>query len=347
MYRTKGIHAPSPCIGTAADAAIAQCPPSPGADRAALAEVLRLVQARDYRFTTVTPLTQQRVLASRQGRAAASLRDVFGWNQPFAPDTVGAPLFAAMRSAGVLREYGGGLFTSGVRISTIGCDLFVHSAYPTTAEDAVFFGPDTCRFAGFIQRELRARPGAPARILDVGCGSGAGGLVAARAWIDAGLPPPAVTMNDINPLALAYTAVNADVAGISVMAAQGDALSAVAGEFDLIVSNPPYLVDARRRAYRHGGARLGRALSVRIAAESLGRLAPGGMLLLYTGVAIVDGIDPLREELQPLLRALSCTWSYRELDPDVFGEELESPAYAHADRIAAVGLAVRRTGGGG
>lgn len=34
--------------------------------------------------------------------------------------------------------------------------------------------------------------------------------------------------------------------------------------------------------------------------------------------------------------------SYDEIDPDVFGEELEQPAYAAAHRIAAVGLVVTR-----
>jgi hypothetical protein len=37
-------------------------------------------------------------------------------------------------------------------------------------------------------------------------------------------------------------------------------------------------------------------------------------------------------------------WSYAEVDPDVFGEELETPAYADADRIAAVVLTVTNTG---
>jgi methylase of polypeptide subunit release factors len=150
-------------------------------------------------------------------------------------------------------------------------------------------------------------------------------------------------MNDINPLALQFTAVNADVAGIPVMLAQGDALAAVEGEFDLIVSNPPYLDDAAQRAYRHGGAKLGRALSVRIAAESLRRLAPGGQLLLYTGVAIVDGEDDFIADMRPLLAASGCEWSYAEIDPDVFGEELERPVYAHIDRVAAVGLIAVRT----
>ena len=153
-------------------------------------------------------------------------------------------------------------------------------------------------------------------------------------------------MNDINPLALRYTAINASLANIAIAPALGDALRAVTGDFDLIVSNPPYLDDSAQRAYRHGGAGLGRALSVRIAGEALGRLAPGGRLLLYTGVAIVGGVDAFLADLQPLLvrgqTGPQFDWSYAEIDPDVFGEELEHPAYAHVDRIAAVGLTATR-----
>jgi len=35
-------------------------------------------------------------------------------------------------------------------------------------------------------------------------------------------------------------------------------------------------------------------------------------------------------------------WSYFEVDPDVFGEELEAGMYTQADRIAAVVLTVTR-----
>ena len=110
----------------------------------------------------------------------------------------------------------------------------------------------------------------------------------------------------------------------------------------MIISNPPYLDDAAQRAYRHGGAGLGRALSVRIAEEALGRLLPGGCLLLYTGVAMVGGVDAFLADIQPRLANEQFEWSYSEIDPDVFGEELDQPAYAHVDRIAAVGLTVTR-----
>ena len=310
------------------------------------AGVLRQVAATGYRFTTTTPLTHHRVLARRGREAGTTLRDIFGWNLPFEADAVPATLLAEMEHAGILGR-SGPLWRSTVRIATIDDDLFFHSAHPTIEANAVFFGPDTYRFVRFIrhalqQRSTQAFARGTMRVLDVGCGSGAGGIVAARALAAAGTEAT-VVMNDINPLALQFTAVNAEVAGVPVTLAQGDALSAVEGEFDLIVSNPPYLDDAAQRAYRHGGAKLGRALSVRIAAESLRRLAPGGQLLLYTGVAIVDGEDSFIADMRPLLTASGCEWSYAEIDPDVFGEELERPVYAHIDRVAAVGLIAVRT----
>lgn len=305
------------------------------------AGVLRQVAATGYRFTTVTPLTHQRVLARRGREPGATLRDIFGWNLSFEARAVPPALLADMERAGLVR-HNGSLLRSTVRIASLGDDLFFHSAYPTVEENAVFFGPDTHRFARFIRDALAPRQTRqPLRVLDVGCGSGAGGIAVARALAAMGTPAT-VVMNDINPLALQYTAVNAEVAGIAVTLAQGDALSAVDGAFDLIVSNPPYLDDAAQRAYRHGGTRLGRALGVRIAAESLKRLAPGGQLLLYTGVAMVDGEDPFLAEVQPLLASPDFEWSYAEIDPDVFGEELERPVYAHIDRIAAVGLVATR-----
>ncbi|MCA9708680.1 MAG: methyltransferase, partial [Myxococcales bacterium] len=153
-------------------------------------------------------------------------------------------------------------------------------------------------------------------------------------------PGATVVMNDINPLALRYTAINAAAAGVPIETSLGDALSSSSGAFDLVVCNPPYLVDDGARVYRHGGDRLGRGLAIRIAEESLARLRPGGRLLLYTGVAILDGRDPFIDDLRPSLEAAGAAWTYRELDPDVFGEELERPIYAEIDRIAAVGLVV-------
>ena len=309
-----------------------------------LLELLRTLAVSQYQFTTTTPRTHQHYYATRAAEGGASLRDIFGWNLPFTANAISKSLLSLMTEADIVRAHDKGL-QSTVRVATLGDQFFLHSAYPTTDPAAVFFGPDTYRFVRFISQSLQHTThgvdAKPMRILDIGCGSGAGGIFSARYLAELGIAAH-VAMNDINPLALHYTAINAQAAEVQITSALGDALSAVSGEFDLIISNPPYLDDAAQRAYRHGGARLGRALSVRIATEALGRLAPGGKLLLYTGVAMVNGVDPFFTELLPLLAASNCDWWYEEIDPDIFGEELERPIYTHVERIAAVGLIAAR-----
>lgn len=86
------------------------------------------------------------------------------------------------------------------------------------------------------------------------------------------------------------------------------------------------------------GGDLGRALSVKIGTQALQRLRPGGRLILYTGVAMVHGVNHFIRDMKPGLDATGCVYTYAEIDPDVFGEELARPVYQGADRIAAVGL---------
>ena len=310
-----------------------------------LGSVLRHVGDTGYRFTTTTPLTHQRLLDYRGGEPGTTLRDVFGWNLPFLAGAIAPDLLDLMTRAGILVRRGAFL-KSAMRIASVDDLLFLHSAFPTIDQTAVFFGPDTYRFIRFVLSHpptlsANASMETPLRLLDVGCGSGAGGIVVARTLRRAGLAVDA-TLNDINPLALDTSDLNAQHAGVRVNLALGDALDSVVGDFDLIIANPPFLNDAQQRAYRHGGAGLGRALSLRIAADALARLAPGGRLLLYTGVAMLDGTDPFLAELTPLLAASGCDWRYEEIDPDIFGDELARSIYAHVDRIAAVGLLATR-----
>lgn len=299
----------------------------------------RWLQAEGYRFTTVTPATHARVNARFDARKAGSLRDMFGWSRPFSPDSLPPVATGWLRGSGLLEPVGttGGLWRSKVRFSTLGENLYAHSAYPTLAADAVFFGPDTYRFVALIEAELARQPLASgARILDIGCGAGPGGLAAA---LTAKAVRPELVLADINPRALDFARANAALAGLSdVTFQQSDLFASLAGRFDLIVANPPYLVDAGERTYRHGGGALGSALSLRIVREGLPRLAPGGRLILYTGAPIVEGSDPFRDAVSAVLPQAGVAFSYREIDPDVFGEELNAPAYVNAERIAAVAL---------
>ncbi len=308
----------------------------------ALFRLAAAVRDTGYRFVTVTPATHARVNARPGNAWARGPEDVFGWSRPFRPEILPPALFELMRRAGVAAPHGGDAWRSTVRLSSLGGELFLHSAFPTAEADAVFFGPDTYRFAAAVEAHLERRSSPVRRAVDLCCGAGPGAIVVAKAR-----PGAEVLMGDINDAALRLARVNAALAGAGNAAARrSDLLRGVPGDlFDLVVANPPYLVDPAERAYRHGGGPLGAGLSLRILDAALPRLAPGGSLVLYTGAAVVNGRDPFRAEAEGRLAAdPGVGWTYREVDPDVFGEELETPAYAEADRIAAVVLTVTRKG---
>lgn len=311
---------------------------------ALLTELGQYLQSTGYQFTTVTPLTHQRVLRNRSEARARGLRDVFGWNMPFAADLLPGRWCQRLADAGLVVEEAPGQWKSTVRWSTLEGNLYVHSDFPTSQEDAVFFGPDTYRFARLLQAELGTQPlPAQSRILDMGCGAGPGGLVAARA---AGARVHETVLADINPRALQLAQANAALAGIGPCTfTQSDLFQRIDGDFDCIVSNPPYLLDAGQRSYRHGGGLYGEGLSQRILAQSLARLRPQGRLVLYTGSAVVNGADLFCVWAADIVLSAGCSFARHELDPDVFGEELDHAAYSGVERIAAVGLVVQKPAG--
>ncbi|HEY3486437.1 MAG TPA: class I SAM-dependent methyltransferase [Gammaproteobacteria bacterium] len=299
------------------------------------------LQDSGYRFVTVTPATHARMLSRASASKTHSFQDIFGWNKPFRPESLPQSALNLLKTADAVTTYGR-LLRSKIRFSTIGDSIYLHSGYPTLEAEAVFFGPDTYRFAALIERTIAALEFRHAGcIVDIGCGTGAGGLIAAKLLRHYS---PTLVLSDINPAALAYAEINALLAATPrVSFRQSDLFASVNEPADLIVANPPYLLDAKNRIYRHGGGRLGSGLSLRILNEALPRLAPGGALVLYTGAPVVAGKDIFLEALQPVLDRPGLNYEYRELDPDVFGEELENPVYAGVERIAAVSLVVHIT----
>ncbi|MDP4022543.1 class I SAM-dependent methyltransferase [Methylobacterium sp. NEAU 140] len=311
--------------------------PFPDRDDDALLALIRAVRETGYGFTTVTPATHARVNTRPANAEARALRDVFGWSRLFRPGLLPDGLVGLMEAAGALTREGD-LLRAGIRLSSLDGELFAHSAYPPSAADAVFFGPDTVRFVGAVLEHLAGRARPVRRAIDIGCGSGAAGITVAKRASGA-----AVTLVDINPAALRAAGVNARLAGTDgVDLRRSDLLCGVDGDFDLIVSNPPFMVDAAGRAYRHGGGPLGAGLSLKVVEAAADRLAPGGSLVLFTGAAIVAGDDPFREAAGETCDRAGLDWTYREFDPDAYGEELDDPAYAAAERIALVVLTATR-----
>lgn len=295
-----------------------------------LLDLLHELGARNYQFVVVTPATQARVL-SRQLQREPTLRDIFGWNRPFERDQLEAAILEILERAGAVEQVENKL-RSKVRVASLGGHLFVHSSYPTEQQDSVFFGPDTYRFARFVREKLRGLPTAEWAI-DMGAGAGGGGIT-----VTCGAPGTRVTLVDINPTAIRFAAVNASYARVSVETLESSSMPHGA---DVIVANPPYMMDPCRRAYRDGGTLLGGAVALDWAAQALKSMAPNGTMLLYTGAAYIDGEAPLIEALRKACEEAGAAFTVEELDPDVFGEELEGAGYEEVERIAAVGAVIR------
>jgi methylase of polypeptide subunit release factors len=301
-----------------------------------------ILQAARYRFVTVTPATHRRVDRRPENAWAEGVRGVLGWSRPFRPGVLPPDVDAALRAAGLVEPAGEGE-RARVRASTIGEHLYFHSPWPTSDADAVFFGPDTYRYVAALQRsldELARESGRPVRrAVDIGAGAGPGAIELALRH-----PEAVVYATDVNPQALALAQANAELNGAAnVVVCASDLLDGLDGEFDLVMSNPPYILDPDQLTYRHGGGEHGAELSIRMVRAALDRLAPGGSLMLYTGVAIVDGKDAFLAHVRAWLERDCARWRYEELDPDIFGEQLDCEGYEQVERIAAVWLhAVKR-----
>lgn len=317
-------------------------PQVPPYQSAALLELLRYLQQHGYRHTTITPLSHACVNARPDNAWAQDLAGILGWSRPFRRERVDDACFTLMQQAGMLSAVEGG-WRSRLRVSSLGAQLYLHSAFPTEAQDAVFFGPDTYRYVQAIdaylaQRQTKANAAPLRDAVDICCGAAPGAVAIASAC-----PQARVWASDINALALQLSAVNAEAAGCGhINVLHSDLLQALPDQLDLVCANPPYLLDPQQRAYRHGGGELGTGLALAIIEQTMPRLRPGGSLLLYTGVAILAGQDPLWQAAQRLVDTQRYQLHYRELDPDVFGEELAHAAYVQAERIAAVVLTVTR-----
>ena len=154
--------------------------------------------------------------------------------------------------------------------------------------------PDTETLVDWALQLLAPLP-AP-RVLDLGTGSGAIALALQHQRPDA-----QVSAVDASADALAVAQANAARLGLAVQFARGNWLRGVAGQFDVIASNPPYIAaaDPHLAALRHeplqalasGADGLDDIRS--IVAQAPSHLLPGGWLLLEHGWEQAEAVQAL------------------------------------------------------
>ncbi|MBE1526905.1 hypothetical protein GGC65_001361 [Sphingopyxis sp. OAS728] len=314
----------------------AESPAVPADRRERLLDILGYLDGVGYDFIAPTPSTHARVVARAERRMARNLVDALGWSLPVPRGTLDPMLERILGEAGLFAASGESGLHPSLRVSRVEGALFWHSAYPTDAADSVFLGPDSCRFAQFIAGHM---PADVATILDYGAGAGVGGIIAAQR-----APGALLTIADVNPKALFLASINAEHAAVRHELLHVSSPTEVPGSYDLIVTHPPFMIDTAHRAYRDGGGLHGGQLSLDWSLAGADLLAPGGRFVMHTGAAIVGGTDVLHAALAERLDRTRFSFSYRELDPDIFGDELDKPAYADVERIAAVGVVIDRVG---
>ena len=177
----------------------------------------------------------------------------------------------------------------------------------TVTADTLIPRPDT---ETLVELALQLGPAGPARVVDLGTGTGAIGLSLALER-----PQWQVTLIDLSAEALSVAQCNARDLFARVTLQQGNWLEGCDGPFDLVVSNPPY-IDPTDHHLEEGDVRFeprsalvadqrGLPDLATIITQSSSRLVVGGWLLLEHGyqqgaevrtLMVAGGFDAVRTE---------------------------------------------------
>jgi release factor glutamine methyltransferase len=192
--------------------------------------------------------------------------------------------------------------------------------------------PETEHLVGLlVERHFPKKSTPPARVLDVGTGSGCIGLSLAKAW-----PKSEVWMVDLSEDALELARLNAGRLGLndqSVRVVRSDLLEKVDGQFDLIVANLPYVpTDELQRISREvqhdpvlalDGGLSGLDIITRLLDTAAPNLTPQGLLALELHH---DQAPAVSEHLQKLgFRAIEASADLAGIERFVFARRPDLP----------------------
>ncbi len=141
-----------------------------------------------------------------------------------------------------------------------------------------------------------------ARIIDIGTGTGAIGLTIARER-----PAVDMTLTDTSADAIALARENAEALELDVAILEGDLFAGAKGEFDMVVSNPPYVGENERdlvddTAHEHEphdalyAGQDGLDVIRRLVPAAKDKLKSGGWLIFEHGFRQGDAVRKLLED---------------------------------------------------
>lgn len=202
---------------------------------------------------------------------------------------------AGIRAQVDIRPYGSpdddasGFLVSDLTPGLDGKDASTHPDYVLGAS------PASLTLTQITMRDHRSRA------LDLGTGCGVQSLHLARHCDE-------VVATDVNHRALGLAHLGLSLTGVDVDLRDGSLFDPVAGErFDLIVSNPPYVMSppaGERLTYREGNLQAD-GLTEAIVRQAPAHLNPGGSLQLLTNWAIVAG-QPWQDRLRAWADGSGC-----------------------------------------
>jgi release factor glutamine methyltransferase len=207
---------------------------------------------------------------------------------------------------------------SGVPVQYIVGRQEFYGRYFTVNPDVLIPRPET---EYIVEAVLELHPPSGSSIIDVGTGSGCVGLTLALE-----IPEAQVTITDVSYAALLTAKSNAVQLGARASIVCMDVLEAVRGQFDIIVSNPPYVsheetsrLQIEVREYEPHvalfGEENGLAVYRKLIPSAERALKPGGYLIMEIGAGLEPRVLelfgsewmllPTRKDLQGIPRTIS------------------------------------------